>query len=227
MVPQRILLGCCSADRPGAGPCAQLVLGRSAACCRVEPEDDLLPKERDILDAFSRHDDALDRFLSEIGDRLSPETRELLRTVSKAYPKLLLDRIQSRTNLTLTHGDTHTGNVLVPIDLAKASVVIIDWGSYRQWIGIHDVVDHFVPYWCRSARKAIETGLIRLYHDRLRELGVWHYSWEDCWDDYRLGVIGQVYWRIKPGLFDSPANLWTGDNCLSAFEDLECEQLLV
>ncbi len=85
-------------------------------------------------------------------------------------------------------------------------------------IGVHDLSIHFEPFWYRSVRRAVEERMIRRYHESLRA-GVSGYTWDQCWYDYRLGVVGQFNRRIKHDPFNSAVGVWTHDNCISAFED--------
>ena len=56
-------------------------------------------------------------------------------------------------------------------------------------------------------------------HESLLRAGVSGYTWDQCWYDYRLGVVGQFNRRIKHDPFNSAVGVWTHDNCISAFED--------
>jgi len=192
----------------------------------IHPEDNLLPDEGDIMGGYAYDRDRVDRFLLHLDARTEPRIKDLFRRVSEVYPKLLLARIQSGVNLTLTHCDPHTGNVLVPINPQTHKVAIVDWANYTQWIGVHDLSSHFVPFWYRSVRRAVEERMIRRYHESLLRAGVSGYTWDQCWYDYRLGVVGQFNRRIKHDPFNSAVGVWTHDNCISAFEDLQCQELL-
>ena len=72
----------------------------------------------------------------------------------------------------------------------------------------------------------MEKDLLHRYHSQLCDRGIAGYDWEQCWYDHRLGVVGQVNRRIKHATFDSAVGLGICDNCLNAFEDLECEELI-
>jgi hypothetical protein len=168
----------------------------------------------------------VDSFLAQFGNRLSTANHRIVRKVSEVYPDLLWARISTGKNLTLTHGDPHALNVLVPKDPAQHRVAIVDWATYCQWIGVHDLANHIPPNWHRTVRNAMEKDLLQRYHAQLCHRGVIGYDWDQCWFDYRLGVVGQVNRRIKHAPFDTAVGLWLCDNCLNAFEDLECEELL-
>lgn len=186
---------------------------------------DLIHDEGDIRGGFDFSGDRLEGFLRTSDGRLSQRHRDLFRRVSITYPSKLVDRILTHEHLTLAHRDPHTMNVLVPRS-PDHRPVIIDWATAGLWVGAHDLASHIVPFWFRSVRNAMERGLIERYHQKLCEHGVSGYSWDDCWADYRLGVIGQVNQRLKNQFLDSVAGLWICDNCISAFEDLGCAELL-
>ena len=108
----------------------------------------------------------------------------------------------------------------------KDRIAVLDWVNYVQWVGVHDLANHIPMYWHRTVRNAMEKDLLHRYHSQLCDRGIAGYDWEQCWYDYRLGVVGQVNRRIKHATFDSAVGLGICDNCLNAFEDLECEELI-
>ena len=50
-----------------------------------------------------------------------------------------------------------------------------------------------------AARKASETELLRAYHQALLDGGVSGYSWEQCWDDYRVATLFCVAYPVVAG----------------------------
>lgn len=192
----------------------------------IHPEDRLLPDAGDIMGGYAYDKDRVEQFLWHLGDRADSRTKNLFRRVSEVFPKLLLSRILSGVNLTLTHCDPHSENVLVPIDPQTHNVAIVDWADYTQWVGVHDLSNHFVPFWYRSVRRAVEEPLVRRYYEALLDSGVLGYTWDQCWYDYRLGVMGQLNRRIKHDPFATAVGVWIYDNSLSAFDDLRCQDLL-
>ena len=89
---------------------------------------------------------------------------------------------------TLTHGDLRSDNIIRPT-VDGGRFAIIDW----QLSGIGDPVNDIVRWLTQSItiedRKATETKLLKLYHDRLVEYGVTGYSYKKFLNDYRLNII--------------------------------------
>lgn len=165
-------------------------------------------------------------FLDVFGTRLGTKFSNIFRKVSEVYPDLIVDRVLNGGHLTLTHRDSHAANVLVPQDPSKDRPVVVDWATCARAVGVHDLATHIPPYWHRTVRNAMEEGLLRRYHAKLCAYGVNGYSWDQCWYDYRLGVMGCLNNRIRHSPFDSAVGLWICDNCINAFVDLDCEDLI-
>lgn len=81
----------------------------------------------------------------------------------------------------------HRGNFLIP-HKHWGRVYIIDWHQYRCWWGPKDIVGLInrclAPQQYHQAER-----LLRAYYEQLLEHGVTNYSWEECRQDYRLGVV--------------------------------------
>ena len=74
----------------------------------------------------------------------------------------------------------------------------------------------------------MEQTLLRRYHAALAAGGVERYSWADCWRDYRLAVIRELFvpvWQWSSGI---QAGVWWSnlEKIWMAFEDLGCAELL-
>ena len=91
-----------------------------------------------------------------------------------------------------------------------------------------DLAHMMALFWFPEQRKAMETPLLRQYHERLCENGVADYSWEQLWSDYRLCVIRKLFhpaWQWATG---HHPNIWWNhlERVLTAYEDLHCRELL-
>ena len=60
------------------------------------------------------------------------------------------------------------------------------------WVGTISIED----------RRAHEKDLLKLYHDTLCENGVKDYSFDQCWDDYRMTMLDSLF-RMVMALSDS------------------------
>ena len=69
---------------------------------------------------------------------------------------------------------------------------------------------------------------MKRYHDGLVKQGVEDYDREDCWHDYKVSVIRNLFipvWRWSVKL--SPDAWWPHwEKTVLAFQDLECAELL-
>lgn len=137
-------------------------------------------------------------------------------------------RLRKPKNITLIHGDSHTGNFMLPHDLETGRAVAIDWHLWGIYIGTTDLAFFIAHKWSARRRAEFEQPLLRRYHQALIEYGVEGFGWDDCWHDYRESVIlaalipiGQFRRKQHDGL------VWSGIECSSAaYEDLDCAELL-
>lgn len=135
--------------------------------------------------------------------------------------------------LTLNHGDFRTDNLMFREGAAGPQLTVVDWQIVMQVRGPFDVgylMGGAVP---TELRRAEEASLLRRYHDRLIDLGVTGYSFEDCRLDYRRAVLlGLVYWaegypvadKSNPRIVALYAS-WAA-RLAAAVQDLDLESLL-
>lgn len=132
----------------------------------------------------------------------------------------------SKRNLTIVHGDAHTGNFLLPAD--DGPVVLIDWQRWDINIATNDLAFLMACQWTPPRRAALERELVEHYYRCLVENGVTDYSWPNCWRDYRESVILSTL--IPIGQFrrqQHPSTYWFGaEFSTAAFVDLCCGELL-
>ena len=170
-----------------------------------------------------------EQFIDFLGDKLSGERRQIYMDVGQAMPNLNR-RHDSRKNMTIAHGDAHLWNFLYPRDAATHKVRIIDWQFWHPTIGGTDLAFMIAREWNPDRRSRLEQPLLRRYHQRLCELGVDGFSWDDCWCDYRLSVIlVSIFIPVwQWGLFKvGPDSWWSGlEKAMLAYEDLNCAELL-
>ena len=82
--------------------------------------------------------------------------------------------------------------------------------------------------WSPERRQRMEMNLLRRYHATLLTHGVTRYDWEDCWCDYRLSVIRQLFIPVLLWLHRLPPDAWWPhlENAVLAYQDLSCAELL-
>jgi hypothetical protein len=172
-------------------------------------------------------------FVDFLGDRLFASERQVyekvLASLAVLWERYLQHRFAEGRALTLVHTDLHFGNFLFPKD-SDGKLCIIDWESWSVYIGAHDVAYAIALSWYPRRRRVLEKDLVRRYHDGLLSHGVENYSWDDCWQDYRLSVIVNLFSPVlRYAMFDeSKEGWWWSDleRSLLAFEDLNCAELL-
>jgi hypothetical protein len=168
-------------------------------------------------------------FVDFLGDRLSIARRKLYEQVLSAWPfPGLAERLIERRSLTLVHGDAHVWNFLYPRHPEHDRVCIIDWHEWGISLGTNDLAEMIGLWWYPERRARMEEPLLRRYHDRLLAHGVADYSWERCWDDYRLSAIGNLFCPVWMQAEGRPPSTWwpVSERVVLAFQDLECANLL-
>ena len=85
--------------------------------------------------------------------------------------------------MTWVHGDLRADNLFFATD---GSPTIIDFQIMGQSVGVYDcayLLSQSVPI---DVRREHEDRIVRAYHQTLLDGGVAGYSFEQCWDDYRI-----------------------------------------
>lgn len=95
--------------------------------------------DRQFAENFARFSDAL-------GDRLPPARHDLFRRLNDAAPRLQ-QRYHSHHNHTLTHGDAHTWNFLLPKDPDRDDVRLFDFDQWRINAGSSDLAYMMALQW--------------------------------------------------------------------------------
>ena len=166
-------------------------------------------------------------FADFLGDRLSDERRRVFEKVIAAFPRPWV-RLVDAKGLTLTHGDAHTWNFLVPREPLGGRVYLVDWQLWHVHIGPRDLAYMMTLFWYPEHRARMEQILVRRYHQTLLAGGVKDYGWDACWKDYRWSAIRNIFipsWHWSRGMTE---RLWWPqlENALLAFADLRCLELI-
>ena len=143
---------------------------------------------------YSRAVDRLDD-IAEI-----PRDPELVRTIKELAPQLANSMDYQRQGpYTLIHHDYHLGNLIFVETNEGPKVMVIDWQDMSVGHGPTDIAMLLGYSFSIEDRRTHEQALLKLYHHTLCEHGVANYSFDQCWDDYRLGMF-EILWR-NVGLF--------------------------
>lgn len=173
--------------------------------------------------------DTLPGFMDYLGDGLLPQQRRAYETILASN---FLDRQGERLiqlkDVTLIHGDAHTGNLMLPNDTARQHVVLVDWHLWDINLPTTDLAFFMALHWSAARRALLELPLLQHYHASLLALGVTDYVWEKFWNDYRSSVV--IMALIPVGQFrrKSPNGvIWFGlQDSMAAYLDLHCEEVL-
>ena len=132
------------------------------------------------------------------------EARDLGESVAHLVPteaQPLLDEIAprfedaierlGRAPQTLVHGDFRLDNLFFPRESTEAGgwPTAIDWSNAMLGPGAYDVAYLMAAAFEPERRRALEEGLLHRYHDGLLAGGVEGYTYDDCFDDYRLSFL--------------------------------------
>lgn len=128
--------------------------------------------------------------LRRLGDRLISDVARI---------KSLL----SESPTTVVHGDYRLDNCFWTTDGASRSPVVFDWEFCGRGRGPCDVATFVNETFPAHRRRQVESELLRAYHATLVDGGVTGYSYDQCWRDYRLGILESfVFWIIAGGYCD-------------------------
>jgi hypothetical protein len=180
----------------------------------------------DYFDKYEGFEAGLELFLQDFGDRMSDDRISLLKTIVSLFPQVECDRIIKK-NLTIIHCDADFRNFFFPQDMAnqQSKAILIDWHDWVIGVGGQDLAFMIGLVLFPDYRRLIEKKLIKRYHNNLIKLGIRNYSWDECWYDYKLFVLLNIYqciWWWMRGI-----NVWEGlENSISTIEDLNCMELL-
>ena len=185
--------------------------------------------ENGIMSWFNNEKYIFQRMFQSVGDSISHKRKELCKKIFSSFPQLALER-SKENNITLVHGDPHFWNFFYPKELKneQQKAVLFDWSLWALGAGAQDLAYMIGIFWIPDTRGMMEVDLLKRYHDNLLNFGIDDYSWDDCWYDYRLNTILNLYRVVFWWNLGSPADLWWGalNNVICAIEDLNCMDLL-
>lgn len=195
------------------------LLGNGLGARYTQEEDD---------QSRARFEKTLPDFLDYLGDGLLPQHKgHYERVLASSWWERAAKRLINLDRVTLTHGDAHTGNLMLPHDIEAGRVALIDWHLWGIDMAAMDLAFLMALHWSPARRAVLEVPLLRRYHQQLTANGV-DYSWEALWDDYRQAVVTMTLIPVGQFRRKSPAGvIWFGlQDSLAAFDDLHCEEIL-
>ncbi|WP_145657271.1 phosphotransferase [Bradyrhizobium stylosanthis] len=177
-----------------------------------------------LVETFAGH---YDRFADLLGDRLSEERRILYRRFIEQSNRLL-QRYHSRRHLSITHGDAHIWNFMLPRAGVNDSVRIFDFDHWRINVPTGDLAYMMAVQWYPERRQALERLLLNRYHETLIAHGVSGYSRGTLDQDYRRSVLWHITKPVWQWSINIPPLIWWNnlERVMMAVDDLGCEELL-
>ena len=109
----------------------------------------------------------------------------------------LMERL-SEQPITLLHGDHRLDNLF----FGENDVAMLDWQITGAGRGPYDVAYFLSQSLVPAERKETERDLVAAYHQALIESGVNGYSFDDCWEDYRLATLFVSVYPLNAGALD-------------------------
>jgi hypothetical protein len=168
-------------------------------------------------------------FLSVYGERMTPALKEIGERFGRTVKQLAHEF--GKAPCTIAHADYRLDNLF--FGGPDAPLAVIDWQISFRGRGVFDVAYFTSGTLPPDERKAKERDLLHMYHDILTERGVKDYSFEQCWEDYRRGILFCIIYAVigiggldmanQRGLDLSTA---IADRTMAAITDLNAGELL-
>lgn len=127
----------------------------------------------------------LPAFLERLGPRLE---EPIARIVQDFAPHVARWVMGSGTPLTLAHYDFRPDNFLFARTPTAPPLVIVDWQTANQGLGMVDVAYMIAGSFTPERRCDVERDLLESYRQRMNVAGV-AYDVDTCWRDYRFGSL--------------------------------------
>lgn len=118
----------------------------------------------------------------------------VVQAIDKAVKGTTWETCRRPKHWTLVHGDCWPGNSLWRRD---GTVKLIDFEMCGLGSGPQELGQYMLACTEAGARKSMEQNVVREYYDELIRCGVRAYSWEECWDEYRLGGLERWLWFLS------------------------------
>jgi hypothetical protein len=104
------------------------------------------------------------------------------------------DRVQKNELTTILHRDAHLKNFLYPRS-ADDDAVIVDWQFWGLGIGTYDL-RHLLGSALDAGLRVHQEELVRYYYEQYRDGLDVDYPWDECWLDYRKGIIDNLFMPV-------------------------------
>jgi aminoglycoside/choline kinase family phosphotransferase len=130
-----------------------------------------------------------DPFLRRAGHRVP--NRHVIDRLQKHFASIA-DRLYCEPPRTLLHGDYQPNNLFFATPQGGNPFTVIDWQLLSHGCGVLEVAFLLCRGTPLDERREIEMRLLGTYHTTLVENGVRAYTFEQCFDDYRLSMLSSL-----------------------------------
>jgi thiamine kinase-like enzyme len=143
---------------------------------------------------------------------------------------IALEDVFASGAVTIVHGDLRYDNLFFS---DEGEMAIADWQIITRARGAYDIAYFMSQSVNPEDRRVIEMDVLRAYHEKLLENGVKDYSFDQCFNDYRLtAMFCLVYPVIAGGTLDlaNERGLTLArtmlDRSITTILDLNCDEML-
>ena len=91
--------------------------------------------------------------------------------------------------LTINHGDLRSNNIFFDPNNRQEPFIYFDWGMTYKGRGPYDISYLMGLSVSTDLRRKEEKNILALYHDCLMKNGITDYSFDECYNDYLLGLL--------------------------------------
>jgi hypothetical protein len=127
---------------------------------------------------------AVNLVLERLSERICTQDQVTLRRSAEVMADWLLC---APDRFSLLHGDFRLDNLLFAPDFS--AVTVVDWQTLAVGLPARDLAYFIGTSLKPDARGEMERSLVAQYHSALTGYGVDGYDLEQCWYDYRLGML--------------------------------------
>lgn len=129
-------------------------------------------------------------FVEKMADNLPKEFMPIGELLGEQVGEIMA-QMQSAPR-TLCHFDYQLDNIFVRSKVETCSIITFDWQLVTIGKGTFDVGYFLAGNVSVNDRREHELDLIKMYHQTLIERGIKDYTFEQCWDDYRLSMLYSI-----------------------------------
>ncbi|HJP40647.1 MAG TPA: phosphotransferase [Dehalococcoidia bacterium] len=130
-------------------------------------------------------------FRERYASRLSSEFISAAEPLNERIPELML--AAATNGSTVVHGDYRLENFMFGDLGTDDELVTIDWQLVSTGSGLQDLAYFISQSLTTELRRSLESELLELYYETLRESGVVDYTFEQCQADYRTGLLVSLW----------------------------------